>query len=259
MSLERGGDAQTGAALLAGLKLTENEEVKGTIAKALARARYKPAGPALLDAFRSIKNDFFRLEMAQALAAVGYTEAIPDLKAFERRLFRDSPVQAVSGIKMASISEMPGASPTQGVSLALIRLAGDWGKPGRTMRIHLVPPEMAVIGKTMPLTIYIENIGQQPFQSWNSPGTGFFIDGKPRSEEAFLDEGLTYSVLPGGVHAIYYDLATDIQSLGAHTVRYVVGDAESNVVSFVVFKRCKGLCQKSANICSHEKVSKSCG
>ena len=70
-------DARTGAALLAGLKLTKNEEVKGTIARALAYARYKPAGPPLLDAFRSIKNDYFKLELAQALAAVGLYRSNP--------------------------------------------------------------------------------------------------------------------------------------------------------------------------------------
>ena len=149
------------------------------------------------------------------------------------------------------------------------------------MRIHLVPPEMAVIGKSMPLIIYVENIGQQPFQSWNSPYPGLFIDNKSRSGQLFTDEGISYSVLPGGVPLIYYDLAKDIKSPGPHTLRYVVNDAESNVASFVVHssesspekvyakqldqinglikiqsKRCKGLCQKSANICNNEKFQK---
>jgi tetratricopeptide (TPR) repeat protein len=236
MSLHEPADASVAAALLAGFKLTTNDEVKSTIAKALSHARYKPAGPALLEAFRAMKNDYFKLDLAQALAAVGYTEALPDLKAFEQRLFCENPVPPPGSIKMASISEMPGSVPLQGAQLALLRLSGNWGKPSRSMRIHVIPPAVPAMGKSMPLLIYVENMGTQPFQSWNGPGPGLIVDGKPLTSQAFIDihEGLSYLVSPGAVHAIFYDLSQDGLLPGPHAVKYVMEGAESNLAPFVV-------------------------
>lgn len=229
-------DATMVPALVTALSLTHDDEALSTIARALGHTRCKDAGPALLTCFRSIKSDYFKLTVAQALSAVRYIEALPELQALDRRLFRDAPLPETPGPKNVTISDMPGSSPMDSAHLAVLRMVGNWGKAGHMMRIHVEAPENAVLGKSMPLVIYIENIGSQSFSSWNEPGKGLSLNGVPVFSQGFSNmyEGLTADVQPGSVFALYYDLSKDIVLPGPHVVKYSVGDAESNAAGFFV-------------------------
>jgi hypothetical protein len=222
-------DKQIGPALTVACQQVKDADALSGIVRALAHTRYKPAGPALLDAFNRISNDYYKLEIAQALASLRYQPALAELKNFQKRFDQN---QASSG-KMATISQLPGADPVSAMRLAILRFDGDWGKPSKNMRLMLVPPKDAVVGKKIEIRFYIENIGNGSFESWNGPQEGLTIDGK-QIETGFQEEGITYNIRPGDVHCLWFDASPYIKKPGEYKLQYSVRGAVSNCATLIV-------------------------
>jgi hypothetical protein len=221
MALDGHADKRIGPALHKAIEELDNSEAVGTVARVLMHQRYAVAAPALLAAMKRIENNYFRIEVAQCLAGMHYTKAIPEL----RRLAEDVRRKDKAG---------PGV---EGMDLALQRLTGDWGKPGKTMRVRLSAQANVVAGEKVPLRIDIENVGPDPFQSWNMP-FGLIINGQEwDSSNRFMGGGITYSMLPGDIHMISWDLSKELKEPGQYTLKYAFADGCSNEIMIRVRAR----------------------
>lgn len=222
-------DRRMGPALAVALEQVKNEDSLSGIVRAITHLRYKPAGAALLAAFKRMKNDYYKLELAQTLASLRYQDALAELQSYQAQFAQEQ----TASVKMASISQMPGADPVAALQLAILRLNGDWGTSNGKMRLMVIPPKDASIGKKIELRLYVENLGDGIFQSWNSPDCGLVIDGKPINNP-FSSKGLSYNVRPGDVHCLWYDASPYIKDPGMHKVQYSVDGAVSKLSTFVV-------------------------
>ncbi len=210
-------DKRIGPALHTAVKQLRDEDALGRVVRVLACVRYAPAGPDLLAAFKRMKNGHYQAEVAQALAALRYRQAVPEIRGF------------VEGFRSR------GQEPPCEAEIALLRLTADWGKPGRQYRLHVVAPAEAVVGRPMRLTIYVENVGDEPLWRWNSAEYGLVIDGKaPKREMKDGFGGIMSQFDPGEVHTITCDVSDRITAPGKHTVLYAPGEARSNVVTITV-------------------------
>src|SRR5262249_43723148 len=116
----------------------------------------------------------------------------------------------------------------------LLRLTGDWGRPSKKARYLLIAPRQTVLGQKMELTIFEENIAEEPYVVWDyfGAGHGVLINGKAKQEE--LLGGLGFQFYPGEVRCTIYDLSKDITALGRYTIQYTEGEARSAVITIDV-------------------------
>jgi hypothetical protein len=206
-------DRRIGPALHKAVKELHNGEAVGGVARVLRHQRHAAAAPDLLAAMKRIDNDYCKAEVAQCLAAMRYARAIPAI----RRLAADLRGRHKGG---------PGA---EGVELALQRLTGDWGTAGKAMRVRLTAPAEVSAADKGPLRIDVENVGAEPFRSWNVP-SGLTINGRAWPAGRYAGGGLGYLVWPGDVHTIAWDLAGELREPGTYRLRYEFADGCSNEV-----------------------------
>lgn len=226
MALCRHTDKRIVPALHAALKDLRDEDALNAVVRAPALLRHKAAIPDFLAAFKRSRNVHYKSEITQALAALRSEESIPEIRRFVEELRLMS--------KKAKKSDWLIREATERAELAILRLTGDWGAPGKEMRLRLMPPAQSVLGQKMHMTIYVENIGTKPFRSWFWIDSGLTIDGKDASTPVDIIIGRVWEVHPGQVHHFTHDLAKNITTAGRHTVQYAVGDARSNVISVTV-------------------------
>ncbi|HEY7426493.1 MAG TPA: hypothetical protein VH682_19825, partial [Gemmataceae bacterium] len=222
LSLQGHQDRRIGPALHKALKQMPDGEGLDCVVKELMHRHYKPAEADLLALFKRLGKDAYaKGGLAQALAAFRCKEAIPELRRFQKELYK---------------SRKKSSSPPEGIDLALLRLTGDWGEPGEGARLFVVPPEQPRLGEKMELTVYLENSGTEPIEILPLPREmGLRVDGKAVFEEkVFGINGLVWNLDPGEVRNFTCDLTPYIKTPGRHHVQYEGHGARSNVSAFTV-------------------------
>jgi hypothetical protein len=222
MALDGHADGRIGPALHKAIKELNNSEAVGGVARVLMHQRYSVAAPDVLDAMKRIDSDYYKIEVAHCLAGMRYAEAIPEV----RRLSNDLRRRGEVGPTVAHAD----------IDLALQRFTGDWGKAGKAMRVRLSAPADVIAGETVLLRIDIENVGPDSFRSWNMP-SGLVINGREWDAGHYIGGGISYSIRPGDVHSMSWDLAADLKEPGKYTLKYALSDGCSNEITIHVRAR----------------------
>ncbi|HPD16502.1 MAG TPA: HEAT repeat domain-containing protein [Planctomycetota bacterium] len=205
------GDPHAAPALLEALQLPRQSQRSWILVDALGRFRHAPAAATLLEILRSSCDARCRAKAAQALAALRCQEAVPVLvKLLEENVDRS-------------------------LRRSLLRLTATWGEPTKEARLLLEPPTDAVVGKPMPMVLYVENVSDGPLHFLPFLTGTLVVDGE-RKENRTL-----FSVWTGratmGVNEAWereYDLSRDVTQAGTHTVRWETRGAASNETRFTV-------------------------
>jgi hypothetical protein len=80
--------------------------------------------------------------------------------------------------------------------------------------------------------LYVENIGSISFRSWHAPTHGLFINGREWGEGHILYGwgGISWSVRPGELLSIPWDLSEELKAPGQYVLQYRFGDGCSNEI-----------------------------
>jgi hypothetical protein len=204
------------------LKQMPDGEGLGCVAEELMHRCYKPAEADMLALFKQLDNSSYaKGKLAEALAAFRCKEAIPEMRRWQQELQK---------------TRKKPKHPLGGVDLALLRLTGDWGEPGDSARLFVVPPEQPRLGEKMELIIYLENSGTEHFEIMPIPREiGLRVDGQEVFKERMLSiNGMVGRLDPGGVWSFTCDLTPYVKMPGRHRAQYVDHGARSNEVTFTV-------------------------
>jgi hypothetical protein len=215
-----------GPALHAAIRNSTNDEDIAAIASAIGYQKYLRAAPDVAAAFERIKNPYYAGDVAHALAALNYREAIPLIEKAVAKL----PANANDGFRNG------------GLRVALQRFNGDWGIPSESVRIQITGAEQVRAGEKAPLSIYVENIGEEPIWTWHGVEYGLQMNGKPlieKKEGIFFFHGLSSQTPPGGVMTLSYDLGPHLLQAGEYKIQY--GDGKKALLACQILF-CKNNC-----------------
>ncbi len=197
----------------------------GYVVTGLGRCRYEAAIPDLLAFLRGPRADA-RWPASQALAMLHCKDAIPDLRKIveEHPTDKDKPPER------------------DGYEMALLRLEGDWGRPGEESRYMLWAPREITLGQRLEVTIYKENLALKAVE-WSDldmQKDDLVVNGKPLIEQdprgfrVFGGCWRSWSACPGDISSHTLDLTEDLTKPGRYTIRYGLGDVHSNEATIVV-------------------------
>jgi hypothetical protein len=219
MALDGQRGNRIGPALQKALLEIRDEDSLKSVVRALTHLRYQPAGPGLLAAFKRMENDYYRVEVAHALAALGLKEATPVISGFVERLRKNG----------KGSEEL-----RQRAELALLRLTGEWGKPAEGMRLRLEAPQRVQVGEEARLSIYVENVGEKPFELSPDPRPWITLNGQPLERRDEITCCQVPLVRPGEVYVLSFDLSESLIKDGVYKIQYALSEARSNVVTLTV-------------------------
>src|SRR5262249_53895553 len=118
--------------------------------------------------------------------------------------------------------------------LALLRLTGEWGKPAEGMRLRLEAPQRVQVGEEARLSIYVENVGEKPFELSPDPRPGITLNGQPLEPRDEITCCQVPLVRPGEVYVLPFDLSESLIKDGVYKIQYALSEARSNVVTLTV-------------------------
>jgi hypothetical protein len=235
-ALRQRGDSSSGAALLAGLKLTppENLRTARSIADALGHLRYRPAGAEILARLSGEPERHFQELYAGILADLRYQPAVAAIQA----LCKTAQIDAEWVHKQSPL----GGGAKRLPEISLVRIVGPWGPESGGLRLLLMPPLHPASGGRVLITALMENTGDK--DTLRDLAGVWIIDGKEYPDNTSVREGLVPVIIgPDGNRArevLDLDVrtvdVTDRLSATAqtHTIVYRLLGASSNVLSITV-------------------------
>jgi len=205
------GDPAAAPALLQALQQPLKGAQPSRLVGALGRFRHAPAAPTLLEILRSSRDSMCKREAAQALAALRCREAVPILE------------------------KLLDESMDRGLRRSLLRLTATWGEPTKEVRLLLEPPSDPVVGKPMPMTLYVENVSDGSLNFLHFLMGTLVIDGERKENRTLFSAWRGRTTM--GVNEAWereYDLSRDVTQAGLHSVRWETRGAVSNEIRFAV-------------------------
>ena len=226
-SLGRRADPSSGPALLAGLKLTPpaDDDTARTIADALGRIRYRPAGAEILSRLSTERERFWQEWYARVLADLRYEPAVPAIQALCETSRIDADWLDDQRQRLRWYERLP--------EISLLRITAPWGAAAGGIRLVVLPPARSGRTGRILVTSFVENVGDKDLEMLRATGGTWVVDGTehPRIDHVMTDGNAAVTV--NGLDERSVDV-TELLSPSAsnHAIQYRLLGAVSNAISF---------------------------
>jgi HEAT repeat protein len=218
-------EASCGPALLEALALARWSGSQKAIIEVLGDIKYQPAAARILELLKSEDDLPLRMECVKALAGMRYAPAISELRA----ILRSCPAPPPDSRAYPVPPDPPRIEIE--IEYALLRLTGPWGEPTEEVRLLIAPPDQAIPGKPMVMSIYIENITDHKLDVMAFLAGSWIINGRRLPPRALYGTWIgPYELEVNDVWEYRYDLSRAIKDYGRYTVQYTARGAVSNTI-----------------------------
>ncbi|MBI3096746.1 MAG: hypothetical protein HYY93_00650 [Planctomycetes bacterium] len=211
-----------GPALQKSLREVETEEPLAAIAAVIAGRGYAPAGQDLLEVMKRVGFSYYGGTIARAVALLHVPGAELEIG------------KIAEGCRQAG-------RPSADFETALRLLSSDWGEPGPSVRLLLVPPESPRHGLPMEVVVHAEILsakaaGERLDSScfWLGHGSELFVDGKKVADRSHDFGGISQWLRVGDIQELHYDLSRHISEAGRHTLEFTALGSHSKVCAIDV-------------------------
>jgi hypothetical protein len=169
-----------GPSLVNALGRTNSLSTAARITRVLASLEYREAAPEILKWLKKNSVYYNRDEFIDALAFLDYREASEHIEKIcsEFDLFSTDVWK-----NRTHYMSFRSWRPSRGIEFACRNYLGPWGKPQNDIRMQLIPPRKAKVGKSIDMTMIFENGSKVHINNPRYFSVGFMIDGSRQTVE----------------------------------------------------------------------------